>query len=233
MKKITNCLILLSAQERHQKLLEKLSDFDSPAFLKTTVGYLDSLSTLKYFQTHPLFPKLSAVHTQKKHPKNPLYLYCDGGARGNPGLGACAYLVCNSQGQLLTAGGLVWDNVTNNQMEIMGLLWGCLSIDELCQKRQKSLDSVVILAYSDSQYVVKALQSWIEEWRARGWKKKKLSEDIKNLGLWKALDIYRNDFPQLQIAWMKAHSQSLDSVGNILVDSYLNYLMDQWKKSIS
>jgi len=43
--------------------------------------------------------------------------------------------------------------------------------------------------FSDSQYVVCAINEWIGKWKSFGWKKTKRGKDpIKNIELWKRLD---------------------------------------------
>jgi ribonuclease HI len=54
--------------------------------------------------------------------QNNLYVYCDGGARGNPGPGASAFVVYDNQNKLVYENGVKIGNVTNNQAEYQAII---------------------------------------------------------------------------------------------------------------
>lgn len=76
-------------------------------------------------------------------------LFTDGGSRGNPGPGACAYVLYNSAGKVQEKCGKYLGVVTNNQAEYDGLLFGL----EAAQKLQ--IDD--LSCFLDSELVVKQL----------------------------------------------------------------------------
>lgn len=49
-------------------------------------------------------------------------IYCDGGARGNPGPGAGAFVALDEDGNIIERGGIYLGVTTNNQAEYNGVL---------------------------------------------------------------------------------------------------------------
>lgn len=98
----------------------------------------------------------------------PIYLYTDGASSGNPGPGGygvvlkCAgYIKEMSEGFSLT---------TNNRMELLAVIRGLEAI---------RWDNAEVHVYSDSSYVVKAVnEGWLENWKRKGFAK------VKNPDLW-------------------------------------------------
>ena len=89
------------------------------------------------------------------------------------GWGAVFY---TSRGQEIISGHEV--ETTNNRMELMAVVKALKQV-----KRVHKIGNTYEL-YSDSAYVVNAINSaWISKWRLNGWKTTK-GEDIKNKDLW-------------------------------------------------
>jgi len=57
---------------------------------------------------------------------------------------------------------------------------------------------------SDSDYVVKGINEWMEGWKARGWKKA-ANKPLDNLDLWLEVDRLLA-FHQVKVNWVKGHS---------------------------
>ena len=76
-------------------------------------------------------------------------LYCDGGSRGNPGPGACGFVIYNGN-KLLTQGGEFFEHCTNNQAEYEGLRQGL----QAALKHRIGQLSI----YMDSQLIVKQVK---------------------------------------------------------------------------
>ena len=55
----------------------------------------------------------------------------DGGSRGNPGLGAAAYVICDMQGKILSQEGYFMAHCTNNQAEYTALKLALIKSAEL------------------------------------------------------------------------------------------------------
>ena len=95
-------------------------------------------------------------------------LYSDGSSLGNPGPGGYGGIL-EYKGKCKEYSGADV-HTTNNRMELQGVIEGLKLLKEPC-------DVEVI---SDSSYVVKAINEWLEGWVRRGFKK------VKNVDLWEA-----------------------------------------------
>jgi ribonuclease HI len=99
---------------------------------------------------------------------NDLTMYTDGAARGNPGPGGYGtILFWGGHRKELSAG---YRYTTNNRMELMAVIAGLEAL-----KR----DNLKITIYSDSQYIVKAVeQGWLKNWIATNFKGGKKNKDL-------------------------------------------------------
>lgn len=97
-----------------------------------------------------------------------IIMYTDGSSRGNPGPGGYGTILMNgthrkefSQGYRLT---------TNNRMELMAVIAGLEALKK---------DGLTIEIFSDSQYIVKAVeQGWLNNWIATRFKGGKKNRDL-------------------------------------------------------
>ena len=102
-------------------------------------------------------------------------LYTDGACSGNPGPGGWAAILRYGSNTREFSGGE--RNTTNNRMELSGVLAGLRALKEPC----------AVELYSDSQYIVNALQNgWLRDWKRRGWRRR--DGELKNPELWQELD---------------------------------------------
>ena len=116
-------------------------------------------------------------------------LYTDGATKGNPGPGG--------YGLVLLSGGLRkevsagYQLTTNNRMELLSVIVGLESL-----KKEKT----VVTVYSDSKYVVDAVEKkWVFAWEKKTFSKK------KNPDLWiRFLKIYRKH--TVNFVWVKGHA---------------------------
>ncbi|MFQ5703317.1 MAG: ribonuclease H [Gemmatimonadales bacterium] len=60
-----------------------------------------------------------------------------------------------------------------------------------------------VLYVSDSQYLVKGMNEWVPDWRARGWRRK--AGRIENLELWQTLVRTAEPF-QITWRWVRGHA---------------------------
>ena len=119
-------------------------------------------------------------------------MYTDGSSRGNPGPGGYgAILKWGNTEKELSQG---FRRTTNNRMELMAVIAG---LEALTRTR------VNITVYSDSQYVVKAVeQGWLRNWIATDFKGGK-----KNKDLWTRY--YRLSLQhQIRFQWVKGHADN-------------------------
>ncbi len=120
-------------------------------------------------------------------------LYTDGACSGNPGPGGWAYIL-----KYLDSGDVVEHSggepvTTNNRMELSSVIEGLNALDTPCR----------VEVYSDSQYVCKGLSEWLDQWKARGWRRGR-NEKVKNVDLWHQLDELRR-VHELRTHWIRGH----------------------------
>lgn len=84
---------------------------------------------------------------------SPLTIYTDGGARGNPGPAACAYLVYQTPPAVLLQGGKFLGVKTNNEAEYAGVLAALEALSGLNLPPQTGVSF-----YSDSLLMVNQLK---------------------------------------------------------------------------
>ena len=64
--------------------------------------------------------------------------------------------------------------------------------------------------YSDSKYLVQAIQQkWLENWKRNGWKTA-ARKPVKNVDLWQALDEQLKKH-QVEFVWVKGHADNPDN----------------------
>jgi ribonuclease HI len=86
-----------------------------------------------------------------------LTIFSDGGSRGNPGPAAYAYLVCNSEGNIIKKGARYLGRMTNNEAEYNGLLAGIEAAEQLgADELEIVMDSELVVNHILGRYSVKA-----------------------------------------------------------------------------
>ncbi len=121
-------------------------------------------------------------------------IYTDGACSGNPGPGGWgAILVYGGRKKELSGGE---DLTTNNRMELTGAIEALRALKEPCR----------VELYTDSQYLVNAVeQGRLENWKARGWRRK--DGAVKNPELWQALDGLLA-LHEVTLHWVKGHAEN-------------------------
>lgn len=132
-------------------------------------------------------------------------LYSDGGCRGNPGPGACAFVVQKITGEVLCEGVEYEAHTTNNKMELSGPLKGLTELLDILPTQGQDPLLTKVRVITDSKYVVDGMKSWVQGWKARGWKKAD-NKAPENMELWQALDKVRERFMQVDWMWVKGHA---------------------------
>jgi len=122
-------------------------------------------------------------------------LYTDGACSGNPGPGGWAYILRHraSDSEREDSGGEA--RTTNNRMELMAVIRGLSALS-----RPSRVD-----VYSDSQYVLNGLESWMDGWKKKGWVTASKAP-VKNRDLWERLDGLRGEH-ELAYHWIRGHSE--------------------------
>jgi ribonuclease HI len=102
-------------------------------------------------------------------------MYTDGGCINNPGPGGYGVVLIYDSHRRELSGG--FRLTTNNRMEISAAIAGLEALKEPCE----------VTLYSDSQYVVFALQKgWARRWQSKGWMRNNKEKAI-NPDLWERL----------------------------------------------
>ncbi|MBT4790054.1 MAG: ribonuclease HI [Halobacteriovoraceae bacterium] len=105
---------------------------------------------------------------------------------------------------------------TNNKMELKAIIKGleCLS-NQVTPMHE-------IYVYTDSQYVVNGMKTWIHGWKKRNWKKAD-NKAPENLELWQRLD-EQSQICSVIFNWVKGHSGHPQ---NEYVDGLANKVLDE------
>jgi len=114
-------------------------------------------------------------------------LFTDGSSLGNPGPGGwCALLRYKTNEKTLKG---AEKETTNNRMELKAVIEGLKALKQPCE----------VDIYSDSTYVVKGINEWLENWKRKDFKK------VKNPDLWKEF-VNVSKPHKLNVFWVQAHS---------------------------
>jgi ribonuclease HI len=122
-----------------------------------------------------------------------LIIYTDGSSRGNPGPGGYgAILKWGIAEKELSQG---YRRTTNNRMELMAVIAALQALHK---------EGIALTIYSDSQYVVKAVeQGWLKNWIATDFKGGK-----KNKDLWTQYYELSKKFT-IKFVWVKGHANNV------------------------
>ncbi len=114
-------------------------------------------------------------------------IFTDGSSLGNPGAGGWCAILRYKNNEKTISGGEKY--TTNNKMELTAVIEALKALKEPCE----------IELYSDSIYVLKGINEWLENWIKKDFKK------VKNIELWKNfLEISKPHI--IHINWVKGHS---------------------------
>lgn len=124
--------------------------------------------------------------------KNRVEIFCDGACSGNPGPGGYGAIL-RYKGVEKELSGFA-PETTNNRMELQG------AIAALAQLRR----SCNVILTSDSQYLVKGMTEWIDNWKRRNWINSK-KEPVLNKELWEQLAAFA-DKHTIDWKWVRGHA---------------------------
>jgi ribonuclease HI len=140
-------------------------------------------------------------------------IYTDGAAQGNPGRGGYGTILKFNQAEKELSQG--FRLTTNNRMELLAVIAGLEAIKK---------DGIPVTIYSDSEYVVNAVEKgWLWNWEKQNFKKK------ANPDLWQRyIPLHKKYKPKF--IWIRGHNghpenERCDQLavgaansGNLLVD---------------
>lgn len=136
--------------------------------------------------------------------------FTDGACRGNPGPGGWGVLLRYNDHEKQLCGGEA--DTTNNRMELMAVIMALESLKQQCK----------VKVTSDSQYVLKGINEWMDNWKLRGWKTA-AKKPVKNVDLWQRLDKARESH-DIEWHWVKGHSGHIE---NEIADELANQGIDK------
>ena len=120
-------------------------------------------------------------------------IHTDGACIGNPGRGGYGVVLQFGEHRKELSGG--YRLTTNNRMELMGPIKALQSLKQ----------SYFVILYSDSRYVVDAIEKgWVERWRAKGWMRNKKDRAV-NPDLWECLLDLCSEH-EVEFRWVRGHA---------------------------
>ncbi|MEO1247475.1 MAG: ribonuclease HI [Pseudomonadota bacterium] len=136
-------------------------------------------------------------------------IYTDGACRGNPGPGGWGVLLKAGAHQKTLHGGNA--STTNNRMELTAAIEALRALSEPCD----------IVLHTDSKYVMDGINSWLPNWKRRGWKTA-ARKPVKNQDLWQELDAETGRH-RIRWVWVKGHAgnpgnEKADELANLGID---------------
>jgi ribonuclease HI len=140
-----------------------------------------------------------------KKNKHSVIIYTDGACKGNPGLGGWGVVLRSGDKEKHLYGGE--KNTTNNRMEMTAVIEALKALKSSCY----------IQLFTDSQYVNRGVNEWLQNWKKAGWKTASRAP-VKNVDLWQAIDELLNGH-EIEWHWVKGHS---GDPGNDLADELAN-----------
>ena len=122
-------------------------------------------------------------------------VYTDGACSGNPGPGGWAAILMYGEHRRELSGGE--PSTTNNRMELTAIISALSALKEPC----------TVELYSDSRYVLDALEKgWAARWRRNGWKRNK-SDAALNPDLWETL-LNLVEVHDVRCHWVRGHADN-------------------------
>lgn len=125
-------------------------------------------------------------------------IYTDGACSGNPGPGGFGAIMIYKKFRREISRG--FKLTTNSRMEVMAVIAALECLKEPC----------VVDLYSDSKYVVDAVnKKWLENWERCNWKRKGAPE-VLNVDLWiKLLNLIKKH--SIRFIWIKGHNRHIEN----------------------
>ena len=122
-------------------------------------------------------------------------IYTDGACSGNPGPGGWGAILRYNGTEKELSGGE--EQTTNNRMELTGVISALSALKESC----------IVELYSDSKYVIDALEKgWAVSWRQKSWKKADKKPAL-NPDLWEKL-LELTEKHEMRYHWVKGHADN-------------------------
>lgn len=125
-------------------------------------------------------------------------IHTDGACLGNPGPGGYGAVLDYQGTRKELSGG--FRLTTNNRMELLAVITALEALKEPCR----------VTVYSDSQYVVDAVEKgWARRWKANGWKRNRKEAAI-NPDLWDRL-LQLTEKHAVTFRWVRGHAGNVEN----------------------
>lgn len=202
-------------EKKFEEVLTQLESFFDASKLRKAKNLSGKLKDL-YTQTAAKQSSSNDFSLEQfKKKKADYFGFSDGACRGNPGPGAWGIVVQDASALVLVEDSGLDEQTTNNRMELMG------AIEAMSYVLGQGGTSMCLV--SDSKYVLNGLDSWLEGWKKRGWKKADKKEP-ENIDLWKSIDNLRSKFTTFHCVWVKGHAghpqnERCDELANEALDN--------------
>jgi ribonuclease HI len=119
-------------------------------------------------------------------------LFSDGSSLGNPGFGGYCAILRYADKERIISGAAA--DATNNQMELMAVIKGLEALKEPCD----------VHIISDSSYVVKGINEWLDNWVKKNFAK------VKNPELWQYyLEVAKTH--KIRATWVRGHDGHIEN----------------------
>lgn len=123
-----------------------------------------------------------------------MIFYTDGSAHPNPGPGGFGVVIVGQKGEVLETYSKHFDHTTNNEMELLAILYA------VCRAAREGESALI---YSDSAYAINTCSNWMFSWQRNKWLKSD-GKTPENLDIVKAIfDI--NNIIDINFIKVKGH----------------------------
>lgn len=119
-------------------------------------------------------------------------IWTDGACSGNPGPGGWGAILVRGDARKELCGGEA--DTTNNRMELSAAIHALEALNRPC----------AVDLHTDSQYLRGGITSWLQGWKARGWRTAD-KKPVKNIDLWQRLDLAAQPH-EISWLWVKGHA---------------------------
>jgi ribonuclease HI len=128
----------------------------------------------------------------KEAHKPSVEIYADGACSGNPGIGGFAAILKSADRVKEVSG--CEKMTTNNRMELLAVISALELLKRPCRVR----------VTTDSNYVVKGMNEWIDGWRRKNWLNSQ-KKPVLNRDLWERL-LAAASLHDVEWTWIKGHN---------------------------
>ncbi|MEW6107864.1 MAG: ribonuclease HI [Nitrospirota bacterium] len=128
----------------------------------------------------------------KKEQRHFVEIFADGACSGNPGIGGFGAILRTGDKYKEISG--CEPLTTNNRMELLGVITALEALKKPCSVR----------IITDSNYVVKGMSEWMEEWIRKNWRNSR-NKEVLNRDLWERL-LKAARAHEIEWVWIKGHN---------------------------